>query len=100
STLEIYTLSLYDALPIWKKDYALGRLPHETYTSAIVFPIKVNKDLMGHIFLLKEVRDGFNKEMIDIISTFVGQATISVENYRLRSEEHTSELQSRENLVS
>src|SRR5690606_20787896 len=70
----------------WKKDYALGRLPHETYTSAIVFPIKVNKDLMGHIFLLKEVRDGFNKEMIDIISTFVGQATISVENYRLLNE--------------
>ena len=70
----------------WKKDYALGKLQHETYTSALVFPIKVNKDLVGHIFLLKEVRDGFNKEMIDIISTFVGQATISVENYRLLNE--------------
>lgn len=70
----------------WKKDYALGKLNHEIYTSAIVFPIKVNKDLMGHIFLLKEVRDGFNKEMIDIISTFVGQATISVENHRLLNE--------------
>lgn len=70
----------------WKKDYALGKLAHDTYNSAIVFPIKINKDLVGHIFLLKEVRDGFNKEMIDIISTFVGQATISVENHRLLNE--------------
>jgi sigma-B regulation protein RsbU (phosphoserine phosphatase) len=70
----------------WKRDYALGKLNHEVYNSAIVFPIKINKDLMGHIFLLKEVRDGFNKEMIDIISTFVGQATISVENHRLLNE--------------
>src|SRR5690554_2471064 len=35
----------------WKKDYALGKLNHEAYTSALVFPIKVNKDLVGHIFL-------------------------------------------------
>ena len=70
----------------WKKDYALGKLSHDTYSSAIVFPIKINKDLIGHIFLLKEVKDGFNKEMIDIISTFVGQATISVENHRLLNE--------------
>src|SRR5690606_37286955 len=30
--------------------------------------------------------DGFNKEMINIISTFVGQACISVENHRLLNE--------------
>lgn len=33
--------------------------------------------------LCKEVRDGFNKEMINIISTFVRQACIAVENHRL-----------------
>jgi phosphoserine phosphatase RsbU/P len=36
--------------------------------------------------LIKEVKDGFNKEMINIINTFVGQASISVENYRLLNE--------------
>lgn len=70
----------------WKKDHVIGRLGHDVYNSAIVFPIRINKDLIGNIFLLKEVRDGFNKEMINIISTFVGQATISVENHRLLNE--------------
>src|SRR5690554_3822284 len=70
----------------WKKDFVMGRLGHDLYTSAIVFPLKVNKDLFANIFLLKEVNDGFNKEMVDIIATFVGQATISVENYRVLNE--------------
>jgi len=70
----------------WKKDYVMGKLDHDIYTSAIVFPMKVNKELLGNIFLLKEVNDGFNKEMVNIIATFVGQATISVENHRLLNE--------------
>lgn len=70
----------------WKKDYVMGMLENEVYNSAIIFPLKVNKDLIGNMILLKEVRDGFNKEMINIISTFVGQATISVENHRLMNE--------------
>src|SRR5690554_2560850 len=70
----------------WKKDFVMGRLDHVLHPSAIVFPLKVNKDLFANIFLLKEVNDGFNKEMVDIIATFVGQATISVENHRLLNE--------------
>ncbi|MEX2593517.1 MAG: SpoIIE family protein phosphatase [Anditalea sp.] len=68
------------------KDYVLGKLNHDVYLSAIIFPIRVNKEVIGNIFLLKEVKDGFNKEMINIISTFVGQACISVENHRLLNE--------------
>jgi serine phosphatase RsbU (regulator of sigma subunit) len=68
------------------KDYVMGKLNHEVYASLIIFPIRVNKELIGNIFLLKEVKDGFNKEMINIISTFVGQACISVENHRLLNE--------------
>src|SRR5690606_32761359 len=62
------------------------KLDHEAFLSAIIFPIRVNKALIGNIFLFKEVKDGFNKEMINIISTFVGQACISVENHRLLKE--------------
>lgn len=68
------------------EDYVLGKLDHGVYLSAIIFPVRVNKELLGNIFLLKEVRDGFNKEMINIISTFVGQACIAVENHRLLNE--------------
>lgn len=69
-----------------ENDYVMGKLDHDIYNSAIIFSIRVNKELIGNIFLLKEVRDGFNKEMINIISTFVGQACISVENHRLLNE--------------
>ncbi len=46
----------------------------------------MNKSHIGNLVLLKEVKDGFNKEMINIVSTFVSQASISVENYELLSE--------------
>lgn len=69
-----------------RMEYIHGRINHELYQSVLIFHLRVNKKVLGTIFLLKEVRDGFNKEMINIISTFVGQASISVENYRLLNE--------------
>ncbi|MEX0881907.1 MAG: SpoIIE family protein phosphatase [Cyclobacteriaceae bacterium] len=69
-----------------QSEYIYGRIRHETYLSVLIVPIRANKKLLGNIFLLKEVKDGFNKEMINIISTFVGQTSISIENYRLLNE--------------
>ncbi|WP_215224303.1 GAF domain-containing SpoIIE family protein phosphatase [Echinicola shivajiensis] len=63
-----------------------GPLDHEIFHSVLIIPIRVNKELLGNIFLLKEVKNGFNKEMLNIITTFVGQASISVENHRLLNE--------------
>ncbi|UCS94109.1 SpoIIE family protein phosphatase [Echinicola marina] len=63
-----------------------GPLDHEIFNSVLIIPIRANKELLGNIFLLKEVKNGFNKEMLNIISTFVGQASISVENHRLLNE--------------
>lgn len=73
------------------------RLEHAKYESALIVPLVLNKAAIGRMVLLKEVRDGFNKEMISIISTFVRQATISVENHRLlnqaiRNERYQEEL--------
>lgn len=59
------------------------RLAHPTYKSALVIPLLVNRALLGRIILLKEVKEGFNKEMVSIISTFARQACIAVENHRL-----------------
>ncbi|MDO6439689.1 PP2C family protein-serine/threonine phosphatase [Cyclobacterium sp. 1_MG-2023] len=69
-----------------KKEYLYGQIPHETYKSVLLLSVSVNKKSLGDIFLLKEVKDGFNKEMINIITTFVGQTSISIENHRLLNE--------------
>jgi serine phosphatase RsbU (regulator of sigma subunit) len=50
------------------------------------FPVIVKGEKIGVLSLLKEVDDGFNREMVDIIDTFVNQASISVENFRLLNE--------------
>jgi phosphoserine phosphatase RsbU/P len=63
-----------------------GRIQHPQFKSALVVPLMVYQETIGKMFLVKEVKDGFNKEMINIISTFVGQACISVENHRLLNE--------------
>jgi len=67
-------------------EYISGKINHINYKSALIVPIKINKYILGYIYLVKEVKDGFNKEMINIIATFVGQASISVENHKLLNE--------------
>lgn len=61
----------------------LVRLEHPRYESTLLIPLVINKVAIGRMVLCKEVRDGFNKEMVNIISTFVRQACIAVENHRL-----------------
>ncbi|GAB3231573.1 SpoIIE family protein phosphatase [Algoriphagus aestuariicola] len=61
----------------------LVRLEHPRYESTLLVPLVINKIAIGRMVLCKEVRDGFNKEMVNIISTFVRQACIAVENHRL-----------------
>lgn len=56
---------------------------HEQYKSILLVPLVINKIAIGRMVLCKEVKDGFNKEMINIISTFTRQACIAVENHRL-----------------
>jgi hypothetical protein len=63
-----------------------GKLRHPYFQSAFVIPLVINHQTIGRLILAKEVKDGFNKEMVNIITTFVGQACISVENYRLLSD--------------
>jgi phosphoserine phosphatase RsbU/P len=59
------------------------RLDQPRYESALIVPLEVNHSKIGKMILIKEVRDGFNKEMIGIVATFSRQACIAVENHRL-----------------
>ena len=56
------------------------------FKSILVYPIIVKNEQIGTLALLKEVDDSFNKEMIDIINTYVNRASISIENFRLLNE--------------
>jgi sigma-B regulation protein RsbU (phosphoserine phosphatase) len=56
------------------------------FKSVMAYPINVKTGQLGTLVLLKEVTDGFNKEMAQIIRTFTNQAAISIENFRLLKE--------------
>jgi serine phosphatase RsbU (regulator of sigma subunit) len=64
----------------------LAALKGSRFRSILAFPIYVKGDNIGTLALLKELPDGFNKEMTKIVSTFANQAGISVENFRLMEE--------------
>ncbi len=51
--------------------------------SVLAFPLFIQNRELGMLYLLKDLYDGFSKEMIEIIRTFANQASISIENFRL-----------------
>jgi serine phosphatase RsbU (regulator of sigma subunit) len=61
-------------------------IKHEKYKSALVVPLIVKDEIIGKLVLLKDIREGFNKEMLEIVTTFANQVSISVENIRLLTE--------------
>lgn len=81
--------SLTELFSAWKEQKNLNpmkltaSLSKGKYKSVMVVPMYIQQKKFGHLVLLKELGDGFNKEMVDIIKTFVNQASISVENFRL-----------------
>lgn len=64
----------------------LASLKGSRFRSILAFPIYVKNENIGTLALLKELPEGFNKEMTKIVSTFANQAGISVENFRLLEE--------------
>ncbi|HHL52359.1 MAG TPA: serine/threonine protein phosphatase [Flammeovirgaceae bacterium] len=65
---------------------SLRKLRGVPFASMVVFPLVMSGEQTGMIVLLKELREGFNRDLIDIAQTFVNQACISVEGFRLMAE--------------
>src|SRR5690606_41982297 len=79
---EIYTLSLHDALPIFGQQILVIDKAHGFYRNRITVGLAIHcHGIPGELFKL-----GFG-------------GCVRGDRYQQRSEEHTSELQSRENLV-
>jgi sigma-B regulation protein RsbU (phosphoserine phosphatase) len=64
----------------------LKKLKGNSFNSIVAFPIEISSEHVGMIVLLKELKEGFNKELVDIAKTFVNQAAISIEGFKLMSE--------------
>lgn len=56
------------------------------FRSILAFPIQVKGETIGALALLRELPDGFNREMSRIAAAFANQAGISIENFRLMEE--------------
>ena len=56
------------------------------FKSVIALPIYVQQKQIGFVMLLNEVSEAFNREMISILTTFVNQASVSLENLVLIKE--------------
>ena len=64
----------------------LASLRSSRFRSILAFPIYVKGENIGTLALLKELPEGFNREMTKIVSAFANQAGISIENFRLMEE--------------
>lgn len=69
----------------------LASLKGSRFRSLLAFPITVKGETIGTLALLKELPEGFNKEMTRIVSAFANQAGISIENFRLMEEAFQTE---------
>ena len=69
----------------------LATLKGYRFRSILAFPIQVKGETIGTLALLKELPEGFNKEMTRIVSAFANQAGISIENFRLMEEAFQNE---------
>lgn len=64
-------------------DRVIVSLKRYHYKSAFVVPITLQNEVIGFMYLLNEVAESFNNEMINIINTFASQASVAIENFRL-----------------
>src|SRR5690606_40983413 len=89
---DIYTVSLHDALPILEQSPVYGVLPYEPI-NALFSDYAHKKRFVWMPYNVKAtyVADG------DVLDFPTG--SVLIKTFFYRSEEHTSELQSRENLV-
>jgi len=64
----------------------LGEVKHDIYKSILVIPLYIQDKQIAMLSMVKDVNDGFTSEMVEIVRTFINQASISIENYRLMEE--------------
>src|SRR5690606_40316743 len=91
ATTDIYTLSLHDALPIYLQKIGRDKKAYSPAYACYEDP---------YLYLLKLKEIGIEDASIYNYFIKIESETLNRDGFKVsRSEEHTSELQSRENLV-
>lgn len=62
------------------------RIQSLPFRSMLMIPLMSNNQKLGTLVLLKNINDGFDKEMVDIIFSFVSQASVAIKNFKLVGE--------------
>ncbi|WP_192823344.1 PP2C family protein-serine/threonine phosphatase [Rufibacter sp. LB8] len=56
------------------------------FYSLLVMPLVSTKRKYGHLYLLREVEQGFDQDTIDVVQSFTNQTVLTIENLRLVQE--------------
>ncbi|MBG8552845.1 SpoIIE family protein phosphatase [Hymenobacter sp. BT594] len=83
--------ALLDSYSITEIDYLNNDLGGSTgfqqlnlpFNSLLMMPLRSQKHLYGALFLFREPRQGFERENLSVLQTFVSQTMLSVENLQL-----------------
>jgi serine phosphatase RsbU (regulator of sigma subunit) len=77
-------------------DHRLNLRPGDGFSSLLAVPLVAREDMLGALFVTKEVAHGFEKDDIDAITMFAAQAALALDNARLFQEQIEKERLARE----
>jgi hypothetical protein len=58
----------------------------QPFNSVLAISLEIYGERLGNIYMLSEIKNGFEKEMIGMVNTYVNQASTSISNFRLISQ--------------
>lgn len=77
-------------------DHRIALRPGEGLGSLLVVPLIARDELLGALFVAKEVAHGFEQDDVEAISVFAAQASLALDNARLFEEQVEKERLARE----
>lgn len=83
-----------------KKNKYYKGITKSEYNSLLIIPIYTHNQRFGTFIMLKEIKGGFDNDMINITKTFVSQASVSLENLKLISEALVNERYKQELIIA
>ncbi|MDX1548661.1 MAG: SpoIIE family protein phosphatase, partial [Rhodothermales bacterium] len=77
-------------------DHRIDAQPGDGIASMLVAPLRARDELLGALFVTREVTHGFERDDIEAIAVFAAQAALALDNARLFEEQIERERLSRE----
>lgn len=81
-------------------DHRVKVRPGDRVSSMMIVPLRVRKEVLGALFLTKEVTQGFESNDVETVNTFADQAALVLDNARLFEEKIEKERLARELVIA